>query len=163
MAGDMPVIARSVTFAELCLLIDSLPSRIPAADEPVIAAKAIVPLRLVAPGRKPIPLPVRSSVTEPAIQSVAYQPLEAPAPIVQQVGHYLPYRPSRIAIEGARDHPTPLVESIAMGLNHGTVARGCSSASLKPHRRWPAFGGTDRDADLCSERPFARPCWTLRT
>ncbi len=114
-SGDMPVIARSVTFAELCLLIDSLPSRIPAADEPVIAAKAIDPLRLVAPGRKPIPLPVRSSVTEPAIQSVAYQPLEAPAPIAQQVGHYLPYRPSRIAIEGARDHPTPLVESIAMG------------------------------------------------
>lgn len=113
--GDMPVIAKPVSFAELCSLVDGLPSRMQVTDEPVIAAKALVPLRLVAPGRKPSPLQVRSVAAPPAIKPLAYQPLEAPAPIAQQVGHYLPYRPSRIAIEGALDHPTPLVESIAMG------------------------------------------------
>jgi hypothetical protein len=54
-----------------------------------------------------------------------------------QVGHYLPYRPSRIVIDGAAEHPTALVESVAMGsiaapkpdaepqLPDGLVAKGC--------------------------------------
>jgi hypothetical protein len=33
----------------------------------------------------------------------------------EQAGIYLPYRPSRIAFEDAPVHPTPLVESVAMG------------------------------------------------
>jgi hypothetical protein len=40
---------------------------------------------------------------------------EEPAPADEQVGIYLPYRPSRIRIAGAAPHPTPLVESLAMG------------------------------------------------
>jgi hypothetical protein len=47
--------------------------------------------------------------------SLSYDVLSEPAPVAEQVGIYLPYRPSRILIPGAAGHPTPLVESIAMG------------------------------------------------
>jgi len=53
-----------------------------------------------------------------------FQILEEPAPSDEPVGIYLPYRPSRIAIPGAAAHPTPLVESLAMG----------SIAAPKPER-----------------------------
>nr|WP_319296518.1 strawberry notch family protein [Sphingobium sp.] len=46
---------------------------------------------------------------------VAYTALDTPAPLLDQVGVYLPYRPSRIRFEAAGDHPTALVESVAMG------------------------------------------------
>ena len=76
-----------------------------------------------------------------AVEPCAYQVLEAPAPIAEQAGHYLPYRPSRIAIAGAAEHPTPLVESVAMGsitapipnavpqLPAGLIASGLLSAA----------------------------------
>ncbi|MGB7404706.1 MAG: strawberry notch family protein, partial [Pacificimonas sp.] len=44
-----------------------------------------------------------------------YRVLQEPAPVGDQVGIYLPYRPSRVEIDGATPHPTDLVESIAMG------------------------------------------------
>jgi hypothetical protein len=44
-----------------------------------------------------------------------YRSLDRPAAAQDQVGIYLPYRPSRIVIPGAAAHPTPLVESLAMG------------------------------------------------
>lgn len=112
---DSPVIAKPNSFAELCLLVDTLPERGLAVEEPVVLAKAFTPLRLVAAGRKPVPLARRQVAAAPVIQPLVYQALTAPAPIAEQVGHYLPYRPSRITIEGAADHPTPLVESVAMG------------------------------------------------
>ena len=46
---------------------------------------------------------------------VRYRTLDAPAPLLEQTGVYLPYRPSRIGFEAAGEHPTPLVESVAMG------------------------------------------------
>ncbi|KEQ53769.1 strawberry notch-like NTP hydrolase domain-containing protein [Sphingobium chlorophenolicum] len=46
---------------------------------------------------------------------VAYAKLETPAPLLEQSGVYLPYRPSRISFASAGEHPTPLVESVAMG------------------------------------------------
>jgi len=46
---------------------------------------------------------------------LAYSVLAEPAPVPEQTGIYLPYRPSRIAFEDAPVHPTPLVESVAMG------------------------------------------------
>ncbi len=76
-----------------------------------------------------------------AIGSLTYQSLETPAPLAPQVGHYLPYRPSRIVIDGAAGHPTPLVESVAMGsisapkpdavpqLPDGLIAEGLLSAA----------------------------------
>lgn len=54
--------------------------------------------------------PVRNDVLP-----VDYTKLDTPAPLLDQTGVYLPYRPSRIVFDKAGDHPTPLVESVAMG------------------------------------------------
>ncbi len=113
--GDCPVIAKPTSFAELCFLVDTLPKRGLPVDEPVVRAKSFTSLRLVAAGRKPVPLAMRPVAAAPTIQPLVYQALAEPAPISEQVGHYLPYRPSRIAIAGALEHPTQLVESVAMG------------------------------------------------
>jgi len=113
--GVSPIIAKPVSFAELCFLVGMLPDRQVQPAEPIVAVRQALPLRLVASPRKPIPLAVRPIAPAPAIAPLAYQPLDAPAPIAEQVGHYLPYRPSRIVIAGAIEHPTPLVESVAMG------------------------------------------------
>lgn len=67
---------------------------------------------------------VRSSRPEPRayqaavrnnVLPVEYTGLEAPAPLLEQTGVYLPYRPSRIIFAKAGEHPTSLVESVAMG------------------------------------------------
>jgi len=49
------------------------------------------------------------------ILPVEYTALDNPAPTADQVGVYLPYRPSRVIFASAGDHPTDLVESVAMG------------------------------------------------
>ncbi|WP_066119167.1 strawberry notch-like NTP hydrolase domain-containing protein [Blastomonas sp. CCH9-A1] len=54
--------------------------------------------------------PVRNNVLP-----VAYEALETPAALLEQTGVYLPYRPSRIVFAAAGEHPTALVESVAMG------------------------------------------------
>ncbi|MGE5564454.1 MAG: strawberry notch-like NTP hydrolase domain-containing protein, partial [Bacillota bacterium] len=85
------------------------------ADTPKIRTAAR-PFALVA--RHPRPLqPVPAVPLRGAAQAVplSYEILAAPAPAAEQVGIYLPYRPSRIRIPGAAAHPTPLVESMAMG------------------------------------------------
>ena len=67
---------------------------------------------------------VRSSRPEPRayhapvrndVLPVEYEKLATPAPLLEQTGVYLPYRPSRISFIAAGEHPTPLVESVAMG------------------------------------------------
>ena len=62
----------------------------------------------------PVPQPQRKHPAS-AFEPLAYNVLDDPAPAADQVGIYLPYRPSRVAISGASPHPTPLVESLAMG------------------------------------------------
>ena len=62
------------------------------------------------PAPRPFHAPARNNVLP-----VAYRTLETPAPLLDQVGVYLPYRPSRIVFEAAGEHPTALVESVAMG------------------------------------------------
>lgn len=80
-----------------------------------------MPVRLVGktstqrtPARPLAPFAATSTATANAID-LAYSVLAEPAPVPEQTGIYLPYRPSRIAFEGAPVHPTPLVESVAMG------------------------------------------------
>jgi hypothetical protein len=64
-----------------------------------------------APARpRPSTTPARNNVLP-----VTYQKLDMPAPLLEQVGVYLPYRPSRIVFDSAGEHPTALVESVAMG------------------------------------------------
>lgn len=67
-------------------------------------------VRSARPEPRPFFAPVRNEILP-----VAYQALGTPAPLLDQVGVYLPYRPSRIAFESAGEHPTALVESVAMG------------------------------------------------
>ena len=59
---------------------------------------------------KPFFAPTRNDVLP-----VAYTTLDTPAAQLEQVGVYLPYRPSRIVFDAAGEHPTALVESVAMG------------------------------------------------
>jgi predicted RNA methylase len=59
--------------------------------------------------------PVARPLVSIAAREIDYAVLDAPAPCGAAVGVYLPYRPSRIAIGCASEHPTALVESIAMG------------------------------------------------
>ena len=88
--GVSPIIAKPVNFAELCFLVDTVLVRKQTVDEPVIASRSLTPLRLIAMSRKPVPLAVLPAAAASAILPLAYQPLEIPAPIAEQVGHYLP-------------------------------------------------------------------------
>jgi hypothetical protein len=137
-----PITIRTNDFRQLADLLDALPVRgsleaVP--EQSSLPARA--PFRLVAAPRRPLPTPGRIAPAAASIGSLTYQSLETPAPLAPQVGHYLPYRPSRIVIDGATEHPTPLVESVAMGsiaaplpeavpqLPDGLVAKGLLSAA----------------------------------
>src|SRR5690606_34128828 len=111
-----PVVARTNNFHELCRLIDAIPVR-PAAIPtglPFASARA-APVRLGSLAARPRLVPPRPPAPEACNEPCVYEALDAPAPVAGHTGHYLPYRPSRIAIPGAAEHPTPLVESVAMG------------------------------------------------
>ncbi|WP_120219137.1 strawberry notch-like NTP hydrolase domain-containing protein [Sphingopyxis sp. FD7] len=137
-----PVAIRTNDFRQLVDLVEALPARgsleaVP--EQSSLPARA--PFRLVAAPRRPLPTPTRITPAASAIGSLTYQTLETPSPLAPQVGHYLPYRPSRIVIDGAAEHPTPLVESVAMGsiaapipeavpqLPDGMIAKGLLSAA----------------------------------
>jgi predicted RNA methylase len=110
-----PVLAENPDFAELVRLIDGLPARcVPQAPRVPPKREGQV-VRLVPSTCRPLSAPTRTTVPSAVVSPLAYATLETPAPIAEQVGHYLPYRPSRVAVEHASDHPTPLVESVAMG------------------------------------------------
>ena len=138
-----PVVARANDLGLLAELVDALPSRVGvrgAPEQPGVPPR--MPFRLVvAPRRTPLPPAQANAAVLASADTLTYQTLDAPAPIEGQVGHYLPYRPSRIVVDGATDHPTPLVESVAMGsiaapkpcavpqLPRGLVAKGVLSAA----------------------------------
>lgn len=137
-----PVVVRTNDLRQLAHLVDALPARASleaAPEKSSLPARA--PFRLVAATRRSLRPPARITPAASAIASLTYQSLETPAPLAPQVGHYLPYRPSRIVIDGATGHPTPLVESVAMGsisapkpdavpqLPDGLIAKGLLSAA----------------------------------
>src|SRR5690606_8342684 len=137
-----PLVARTRDFGRLGGFVDAVPAR-PSAVSPLPPATSTrpVPVRLMSLTARPRPVPPRQTAPADPSEPCAYQALDVPAPLAEQVGHYLPYRPSRIAIPGAAEHPTPLVESVAMGsitapiptevpqLPAGTIARGLLSAA----------------------------------
>jgi len=140
--GIEPVAASTSTFSELCELVDALPPRETAqfpAAMPTKPRGAL--LSLVTGGSRLRPVPPARASAPTDIVPCTYEALTEPAPIAEQVGHYLPYRPSRILIPDAADHPTPLVESVAMGsitapiptqvpcLPSGLIAKGLLSAA----------------------------------
>jgi P-loop containing NTP hydrolase pore-1/C-terminal domain on Strawberry notch homologue len=111
-----PVTGTAADLGEALDFVDALPPR------PTMRACALLPtakrvaLRLTTASPRTILAPP-SPKSAPQIMPISldYVALSEPAPISEQVGHYLPYRPSRIAIPEACPHPTQLVESVAMG------------------------------------------------
>ncbi|WPZ03193.1 strawberry notch family protein [Blastomonas marina] len=65
--------------------------------------------------RKPVAPFVTGVAQKSAAVALNYHALAEPAPVPEQAGIYLPYRPSRVIMQDAPVHPTPLVESVAMG------------------------------------------------
>ncbi|MEZ5736641.1 MAG: strawberry notch family protein [Novosphingobium sp.] len=108
--------ARTNDFAELIQLVDALPSRqARSAIRHVLPVARRYPIRLAAAALRPVLAPPVRDPAASNASAVRFEVLDEPAPIANQVGHYLPYRPSRIAITHAQQHPTELVESVAMG------------------------------------------------
>lgn len=131
---------HGTSIAVRLLVIDKLPGRTPPA---VIQRSSVeelldalcVPERSMASREEAAPAPkrsggvslfraVKSSRPEPRpyhapvrndVLPVKYEKLATAAPLLEQTGVYLPYRPSRITFDVAGEHPTPLVESVAMG------------------------------------------------
>ena len=57
----------------------------------------------------------RDAVEPDGEQPIEVVTLDDPAPEGEPAGIYMAWRPSRLALPGAAEHPTPLVESLAMG------------------------------------------------
>ena len=117
--GGAPVFAQVGGLEALVQQVVALPDRSPPPGPPREAqpggASATGLFRRSSPPRpapgRPLALRCPPCASDPLVCRV----LEEAAPVAQQVGIYLPYRPSRVAIAGAAEHPTPLVESLAMG------------------------------------------------
>ncbi|WP_431470116.1 strawberry notch-like NTP hydrolase domain-containing protein [Sphingosinithalassobacter sp. LHW66-3] len=139
---DQPVVtAEADDLSDLATLIGQLPPRTRDTPEiPVLTARpATGTLRKPANARPAAPFGTRPAPGEP-FEELGYVTLDEPAPVPEQTGIYLPYRPSRVQIGGAPVHPTPLVESIAMG----------SVAAPKPTVR-PKIPADWRTRELLSE------------
>ncbi|MBB3473613.1 strawberry notch-like NTP hydrolase domain-containing protein [Sphingomonas sp. BK345] len=63
----------------------------------------------------PTPRPQPGAVEPDGEQPIEVVTLDDPAPEGEPAGIYMAWRPSRLALPGAAEHPTPLVESLAMG------------------------------------------------
>ncbi len=94
----------------------AVPARAKLKEEAARTPIAVVRPSLFGASRTARPAAVRKvEVAKPnAVLPVTYRQLQEPAPLGEQVGIYLPYRPSRIVFDTAGEHPTPLVESVAM-------------------------------------------------
>ena len=94
----------------------SMPSsRAVPATIPRAPAKPVTSLFGRVATRPKLTAPVARPSVSHAARGVTYRVLDDPAPVGTAAGVYLPYRASRIAIDCASEHPTALVESIAMG------------------------------------------------
>lgn len=97
----------ALSVPERSLLGGDAPARMPKRLGGVSMFRAV---RSSRPEPRAYHAPVRNDVLP-----VEYEKLATPAPLLEQTGVYLPYRPSRINFTTAGEHPTPLVESVAMG------------------------------------------------
>lgn len=114
------------TIEEAAALVSKIPPRLGSPDpEPQPPAPAVIPLTLrkatmSSPSaifgglqKRLLAAPDRIAADSSA-RPVIYQIRDTPLPAGDPVGHYAPWRPARIDIEGARPHPDQLVESVAM-------------------------------------------------
>lgn len=110
-----PAIIARDTVIELARDIDVKPRAI-AARKPA-AIKASTGTGLFKASKTPVRarIPTRPKVSAPSLEDLRYRALETPRPLGEAQGVYLAYRPSRVDIMKAGEHPTALVESVAMG------------------------------------------------
>jgi len=121
-AGNIkPTVICRNTVAELCEAVELVPrpdvetaKPLPRSTSRKPAGSLFKAVRSAKPTTPAAAKPKRSTGTS-AVAPLKYTALHTPRALGEQVGVYLPYRPSRIDIEGAGEHPTPLVESVAMG------------------------------------------------
>ena len=114
--GRLPSTVQRTTTAELldCVEPTSRSAMIPERKAAPAAPKAVSLFGSARKAKPAAPRVFRAPVRND-ILPVAYDALEAPAALLEQTGVYLPYRPSRIVFNEAGEHPTALVESVAMG------------------------------------------------
>ena len=114
--GQPVTTVQTDDLTKLASLIDRLP--LPArgtSSGPVVSLRPATSL-LAKPARiRPAAPFTTHPVPTAPFEVLDYAALDDPAPVPEQTGIYLPFRPSRIMIDGAPVHPTPLVESVAMG------------------------------------------------
>lgn len=112
-----PILARS-TVAEIVEAITVVKrAGVDGVSSPVFFGAGARPSTLFKTMRASVRAPAAEPrvIEAPSVSPLAFHTLDTPRPLGEQTGVYLPYRPSRIEIEGAKPHPTPLVESVAMG------------------------------------------------
>ena len=115
--GRPPAHACVERLDELLGLVEALPVRPPFSPVPLPAARSTglaMFARRPPVAAAPVPCAGARAPIGPA-EPLEYSILDEAAPLAEQVGLYLPYRPSRVSIRDASPHPTPLVESLAMG------------------------------------------------
>ena len=114
--GPPAATTESHDLTELASLIDRLPPRARGTSTaPVVSVRPVTSL-LATPARiRPSAPFATHPVPSSPFEVLDYAALDDPASVPEQAGIYLPYRPSRLTIDGAPAHPTPLVESVAMG------------------------------------------------
>ena len=114
--GRFPSTFQRTTTAELLDCVEPTPRSaiIPERKAASAAPKAVSLFGSARKAKPATPRVFRAPVRND-ILPVAYDALEAPAALIEQSGVYLPYRPSRIVFNEAGEHPTALVESVAMG------------------------------------------------
>ncbi|MAP45014.1 MAG: methylase [Sphingobium sp.] len=111
-----PEVIQGGSIAELLDVLTVTPRLSLVADQPAPAPKrgGGISLFRAVKSAKPMPRAFHAAVRNHVLP-VAYTRLETPAPLLEQTGVYLPYRPSRLVFDKAGEHPTALVESVAMG------------------------------------------------
>jgi predicted RNA methylase len=106
---------RVERLGEALVLVEQVPPR--PSEQPAAVAAGGAPSLFLRRSQAPVqPKPTAAAALRGVEAApLAFDVLDEPAPGAEPVGIYLPYRPSRVVIPGAAQHPTPLVESLAMG------------------------------------------------
>jgi hypothetical protein len=101
-------------FLDVLTIVDRLKPKMDVPAPPVRKTGTTTLFRAVKSTRPAEPRAFHAP-TRNEVLPVEFTPLDTPAPILEQTGVYLPYRPSRLVFTTAGEHPTALVESVAMG------------------------------------------------
>jgi len=106
----------AVSLGDLLQQVRNLPPRV-GKQRSVVAARSTLSMfkRSSLPTQLQRPSPTVLAPPSMAAAPIAIEALVDPAPTTDPVGIYLPWRASRMIIAEACEHPTALVESIAMG------------------------------------------------